>query len=69
MLNITVDDVSGLQSWEKEALLKTLLADVKMNFKTADLVMGLYVDAKIYNGNPEKCIVDQRITKFVNYDN
>ena len=48
ILNITIDDVSNMEYWEKEALFKTLLDDVNMEFKVANLVVDLYVDSKIY---------------------
>lgn len=55
-LNITVDDISTMESWEKEALFKTLLNDTNMEFKVVDLIVSLYTDSKIYKGIPEEHI-------------
>lgn len=66
VLNITVDDISTMENWEKEALFKTLLADVNMNFKNADLSVSLYVDSKIYNGNIPEEVLNKTINKYLN---
>lgn len=62
-LNITVDDISSLENWEKEALFKTLLRDVNMNFKLADLCVSLYSDSRIYNGYIPLTKIDYLLTK------
>lgn len=57
ILNITVDNVSTMETWEKEALLKTLLKDVNMNFKLVDLTVSLYSNTRIYKGDiPEEIL-------------
>ena len=66
VLNITVDDISTMENWEKEALFKTLLADVNMDFKNADLSVSLYVDSKIYNGTIPEVVLNKTINKYLN---
>ena len=66
VLNITIDDISTMDGWEKEALFKTLLADVNMEFKNADLSVSLYVDSKIYNGNIPEVVLNKTINKYLN---
>lgn len=66
ILNITIDNISSLENWEKEALFKTLLRDVNMSFKSADLCVSLYTDSKIYNGNIPENLLSRYIQKFSN---
>ena len=66
ILNITIDDVSNMEYWEKEALFKTLLDDVNMEFKVANLVVDLYVDSKIYKGKIPEELIQRSITKLNN---
>ncbi len=61
---LNVDDVSNLEYWEKDALLKTLLADVNMEFKLADLIVSLYTDSHIYKGNVSQEKIDFYINKL-----
>ncbi len=63
-LNITIDDVSSMENWEKEALLKTLLLDVNMEFKFADLVVSIYTNTKIYKGTVPEEILEKIINKL-----
>lgn len=64
MKELNVDDVSSLEHWEKDALLKTLLADVNMEFKLADLIVSLYTDSHIYKGKVSQEKLDFYITKL-----
>lgn len=63
ILNITVDDVSTMETWEKEALLKTILRDVDMGFQLSDLIVSLYNNSRIYNGNITQAVLDNALNK------
>lgn len=63
ILNITIDDVSTMENWEKEALFKTLLIDVGMSYKIADLSVSLYSNTRIYNGNIPQPVMDNLLSK------
>ena len=64
ILNITVDNISTMESWEKEALFKTLLNDTNIEFKVADLIVRLYTDSKIYKGNVPEEHINRYFNKF-----
>lgn len=61
---LNIDDVANLEYWEKDALLKTLLADVDMEFKLADLIVSLYTDSHIYKGKVSQEKLDFYIAKL-----
>jgi len=63
-LNINIDDVSSMEMWEKEALLKTLLLDVNMEFKLADLAVSLYTNSRIYKGKVPEDILEKVLQKI-----
>lgn len=63
-LNINIDDVSSMEMWEKEALFKTLLLDVNMEFKLADLAVSLYTNSRIYEGKVPEDILEKVLKKI-----
>ena len=52
-LNITVDDISSMENWEKEALFKTLITEVTNDYNIASAMVRLYVDCTCYSNIPE----------------
>ena len=52
-LNITVDDISSMENWEKEALFKTLISEVTNDYNIASAMVRLYVDCRCYENIPE----------------
>ena len=63
-LNITVDDVSTMENWEKEALFKTLINEVTDDYKIATAMVRLYVVCKCYSNIPET-VKQNTLNKFV----
>lgn len=51
-LNITVDDISTMENWEKEALFKTLITEVTNDYNIATAVVSLYIDCRRYSSIP-----------------
>lgn len=64
LLNITVDDISTMENWEKEALFKTLINEVTTDYKIATAMVRLYVDCKSYGNIPET-VKQNTLNKFV----
>lgn len=63
-LNITVDDISSMENWEKEALFKTLINDVTNDYNIATAMVNLYVDCRCY-GNIPADVKQNTLQKFV----
>lgn len=51
-LNITVDDISSLENWEKEALFKTLISEATNDYNIATAAVSLYIDCRCYSSIP-----------------
>lgn len=62
-LNITVDDVSSLENWEKEALFKTLITEVTNDYNIATAMVRLYIDCRCY-GNIPTDVKQNTLQKF-----
>ena len=52
-LNITADDISSMENWEKEALFKTLISEVTNDYNIATAMVRLYIDCTCYSNIPE----------------
>lgn len=62
-LNITVDDISTMENWEKEALFKTLITEVTNDYNIATAMVRLYIDCKCY-GNITADVKQNTLQKF-----
>lgn len=62
-LNITVDDISTMENWEKEALFKTLITEVTNDYNIATAMVRLYIDCKCY-GNIPADVKQNTLQKF-----
>ena len=62
-LNITVDDISSMENWEKEALFKTLISEVTNDYNIATAMVRLYIDCKCYSIIPAE-VKQNTLKKF-----
>lgn len=63
-LNITVDDISSMENWEKEALFKTLISEATNDYNIASAMVRLYVDCRCW-GNIPANVKQGTLQKFV----
>ena len=64
ILNITIDDISTMENWEREALFKTLITEVTNDYNIATAMVRLYVDCKCYGNIPAE-VKQNTLQKFV----